>query len=243
MLAAALFAAAFTSAGAFGFEPITCDFDPSGPGSTQTFYLDNDGSEPIAVRVRILTRAMDERGQEANAPADDQFVVYPSRTVLKPNSSQVVRVKWKGDAAPAAELCYRILVEQLPVEFEVAERTGGVIRILFRYLGALYVVPPGAKPDVELERVTPSTDSAGRSGLELVFTNRGTAHVILNGLQIEVARGAGASAPRVVMKGTELAGIAEENLLPGARRRFFLRLPEDIDPLKAEVRFTYEGTR
>lgn len=245
--AALLLAVAAAPLGAFSFSPIAQDFAPAGAGSIQTFRLENEGAEPVAVRISMLSRQMDAQGKESNTPADSFFVVYPSRAVLAPNSVQSVRVQWKGPADLDAEQCFRILVEQLPVDFGSQEKQKGSIRVLFRYLGAVYIVPKAASHDVVLESSDPALDSSGRRGLALVLANRGTAHVILGELAVTVSAGQSPDSPKLVVGPQDLAGLAGENLLPGSSRRHFLALPEGFaagaskDDLR--VSFTFEPIR
>jgi fimbrial chaperone protein len=245
--AALLLAVAAAPVGAFSFSPIAQDFAPAGPGSVQSFRLENEGAEPVAVRISMLSRQVDPQGRESNSPADSLFVVYPSRAVLAPNSAQAVRVQWKGPADIDAEQCFRILVEQLPVDFGGQEKQKGSIRVLFRYLGAVYIVPKTAAPDVVLEASEPALDPAGRRGLALVFANRGTAHVILGELTVTVTAGQSADSPRLVVDPQDLAGLAGENLLPRSSRRHFLALPEGFAPGASKddlrVSFTFEPIR
>ncbi len=243
LLAAGLLVLIGSPASAFSFEPITQEFTPSGSGSVQTFRLVNEAADSVAVRISMLSRQTDADGRETNEPADALFVVYPSRAVLGPGSTQAVRVQWKGQSTSKVELCYRILVEQLPVDFSAQGKQKGGIRVLFRYLGAVYIVPPGAKPDVVLESARPATDAAGRPGLALVFANRGAAHAILNELSLTVASG-GTNGPEQMTFGPqELAGISGENLLPQTQRRFFLPLPDRPSVEGLDVSFTFDAIR
>jgi fimbrial chaperone protein len=221
---------------AFNLEPIVQDFAPSGDGAVQTFRVTNTGTERIAVRVQVVGRQPDVDGREAMPPLGGLFAVYPERMVLEPAAAQAVRVQWKGPAKLAVEQCFRILAEQLPVDFSTdQQRTGSAIKVLFRYVGAIYVVPAGAKPDVVLESARPAQDGAGRQGLELVFANRGTAHTLLGDLEVTVGGR--------VLGPEELAGISGENVLPGLARRFFLPLDSGPVPEDAHVTFRYTPVR
>jgi len=227
----------------FTFDPISRDFAPSGRDSIQSFRLANDGSEAIAVRIQMLTRDMDPDGKETNAPADPLFLVYPSRVVLEARSVQAVKVQWKGPSDLPVERCFRILVEQVPVEFGGEKKPGGSIRVLFRYLGTVYVVPSGARPEVVLDSSRPALGEGGRPGLELRFSNKGNAHAILADLQLTLSpRGPQASAPRRLAP-ADLPGINGENLLPGTSRRFFLPLPADLASGDFDVAFHFEAVR
>ncbi len=238
LLAAALLLSAGSPVYPFGFEPITQDFAPAGPGTIQAFTLSNTGPETVAVRISMLTREMEPDGSEKREPADSLFLVYPSRAVLAPNSVQAIKVQWKGPSDVAVEQSYRILAEQVPVDFGGARKQGGSIKVMFRYMGAVYVVPKGAKQDVVLDSSAPGADSAGNKGLVLVFRNRGTAHALLGDLRLVVSAKNG-SAKRE-FAGAELAGISGENVLAGHSRRFFLPLPDELQGGELDVAFRFE---
>jgi fimbrial chaperone protein len=228
----------------FSFEPISRDFAPSGPGSIQSFKLVNDDAEQIAVRIRILHREADEWGKERLTPADDLFTVYPSQIVVKPKSVQAVRIQWKGGADFDTERCFRILVEQLPVNFsDRRDAAGGNIRIMFRYLGALYILPPGAEPDIVLEAALPAEDAKGSTMLELAFRNRGKAHAILGELSLSLSDPAMPAAEPLKLDSSRLAGISGENILPGRLRRFVLPVPEGYWKSGLNVVFAFEPVR
>ncbi len=235
VVAIALVVLAAGRVAAFDFQPIVQDFAPSGAGAVQTFQVANTSAEKIAVRVQVVGRQPDIDGKEAMPSLDGLFAVYPERMVLGPSARQAVRVQWKGPAKISVEQCFRILAEQLPVDFPTGQdRTSSGIKVLFRYVGAIYIVPAQAKPDVVLESAKPATDAAGRRGLQLVFMNKGTAHTLLTDLELTVGD--------QVFAPSDLAGINGENVLPGLERRFFLpfasTVPEDI-----HVGFRFEPTR
>ncbi len=228
---------------AFGFEPISRDFEPSGPESVQTFRLENEGDKNIAIRLRILTRDMDEYGKETYGPADGKFLVYPSQVVLKPKAVQSVKVQWKGEAEPEREACFRILAEQVPVNFADDTASGSRIQILFRYLGAIYVLPKGAEPDIVLESNRPATGPSGEKGLELVFLNKGRAHAILGNLSVILSAGNPSEAVTLTVPDRMLKGITGENVLPEKRRRFFLAVPEPFSHDDTRVSFRFDPIR
>ncbi len=237
-LAVALLLSAGAAAYPFGFEPITQDFAPAGPGTIQAFTLSNSGAETVAVRISMLTREMEPDGSEKREPADSLFLVYPSRAVLGPNSVQAVKVQWKGPSDIAVEQSYRILVEQVPVDFGGARKQGGSIKVMFRYVGAVYVVPRGAKQDVVLDSPAAAADAAGRRGLTLVFHNRGTAHALLGDLRVIVSAKNGTA--KRELAGEALSGISGENVLAGHSRRFFLPLPDELQGDEFDVAFRFE---
>src|SRR3990167_5344215 len=79
-LAFALFAPGLgvPQAKALSLIPISQDFKPSGKDAIQTFRLENETNEPVAVVVKIMTREVSVDGEETNAETKD-FTVFPSQ--------------------------------------------------------------------------------------------------------------------------------------------------------------------
>lgn len=223
----------------FNFEPITQYFSPSGPEATQSFEVANPGDEQIAVRITMVTRQMSEDGKETYSPASNQFVVFPSQIVLAAGASQTVRVRWTGPADIKTEQNYRIIAEQLPVNFGETQRAGGTINILFRYLGSVYIVPQGAQPDVVIADAQVGVGPDGNRGLFVTFQNKGTAHEILNHLNITVSgESAGGDQTERTFDSSELKGIDGANVLAGTVRTFFLPVTEELPQKGLHVDFS-----
>ena len=235
LLAALFLLAAIPAAPAFTLVPIKMEFEPAGRGANQAFRLENDSSNTVPVQLSMLTRQMDLDGKETNAPAEEDFLVYPPQVLLKPNQVQTVRVKWLGTPKPETELAYRLLAEQLPVNLEKEKPGESKINVLVRYLGSVYIVPKGAKAYVALASAAPQTDAAGKRRIELIFHNRGTAHSILSDLRLKIQAGG-----KTVELGTEaLKNVAGENILAGQKRRFLLPWPEGLPEGPLQVTFDY----
>ena len=143
---------------AFTFSPISQEFSTEGKNSSHIFTIKNDSlSERIAVKVSVFKRLMDEEGNESLEPCPGDFLIYPAQSLLNPGDSRSVRIKWQGGPVGRREKAYRIIAEQLPVDFREDELRddGGGIRFTFRYEGSLYVLTPGAEPDVKLLSMDP----------------------------------------------------------------------------------------
>lgn len=225
---------------AFSFEPISRTFAPSGPGATQTFRVTNTEDRDIAVKISMLTRSIDQDGKESNSPASDQFVVFPSQIVLHAKAQQVIRVMWRGTPDVASEKSFRIVAEQLPVNFGETPPAGGNIAILFRYFGSVYVAPKGAAPDVGVEKAEPGTGPDGSPGVSITCKNRGTAHVILNQLSITVTADDGSGTPTSrTFRPDQLEGLNDQNMLADSTRRFFLPLGSDFPVQNLHVNLMY----
>ena len=217
----ALLTWAALSANSFTIQPISQTFAPQGSGSSRTFQLHNPGRSSIAVELSMLTRQLQPDGTEIREPADELFSVFPSRLILEPDERRTVRVRWTGPDDISQEKAYRLLAEQLPVSFEEDQAAqGGVINIAFRYLAAVYITPPQSRPDVQIS--IDSDAPEGDSELFVRLENTGTAHQLLNGLEITITLQDGST---VIFAQDELEGLAYYNLLAGTYRRYRLELP------------------
>ncbi|HYE01545.1 MAG TPA: fimbria/pilus periplasmic chaperone [Alphaproteobacteria bacterium] len=222
LLALTLLAGLAGPAQAFRLVPIEMELAPSGREATQTFRLENDAAEPVAIEITVMAREMGETGEDRLTEAADRFVVYPEQVVLQPNQSQSVRVQWVGEQAPPRELAFRLIAEQLPVDLGRAPPTGGQVRLLVRYVASLYVTPPGAQPQLAVTAAPRDTPEGRR--LEVVVANRGATRQILRDPTLTVTAGG----KNTALSGEALAGLAGENVLAGATRRFLLPWPSGL---------------
>jgi fimbrial chaperone protein len=214
-LVLALMMAATFRVAALTVTPMSIELTETGAGSTASFRIENDSDAPIAVIVSVMTRAIEPDGTERNAPAGTDFLVMPSRLVLDPRSARVVKVQWRGSAPLSVERAYRVLVEQVPVSF--GESGGSGIRIMFRYLAALYVVPAGAAGRLSLASVIPAV-RGGLTGLLVTVRNDGNKHFITSNPRLLVR---GESEERE-FSGDALSGLSGLNILARSRREVFI---------------------
>jgi fimbrial chaperone protein len=236
-----------TEARAFKLVPFKADFAPAGRGAQQLFRVVNDGPEPVAVQVRMTHRVMKVDGTEELPPADKDFVVYPQQLVVPAGGSRSVRVQYQGKAVLQKETAYRIIAEQLPVELdkEKAASNQAGLRVMVRYLGAIYVVPPGVLSSVAVEKAGHAKGKDGKPQLEILVRNSGNAHTLLKDLVVEVkGPGAGGKGEATVrMEGTKLAKMVGENVLAQTLRRFVLPWPEELAPGPVKVKLEFQQAR
>ncbi|HPX47334.1 MAG TPA: hypothetical protein PK408_03950 [Treponemataceae bacterium] len=195
----------------FVFSPISADLEPAGKAGFTTFTAANRTDSAIAVRVRMLTREIGEDGTERNEP----------ETVER-------------------ELAFRVLAEQLPVDFtgEDDSKTGNraSIDIRLKYLGTVYILPKNGKAQIQAGIV-------GRDGVQadLVLENTGTAHAILKNLRVVVSAGTDQEWAGYQLGSKDLSALAGSNMLAGGRRVAAITLPEGFPdgPARVEVYYDY----
>jgi len=225
-LSAGLMLGAITAC-AFTLTPISATLEPKGAGATATFRLENESSNRMAFQVRITTREPDEAGNEIQSPVTNLFVVFPPQGILGPGQKQSVRVMWKGTPDPTQELAYRIVAEQLPVDFHVErspERAQSFIQMLIQYKGTVYVRPKSARPRLEVIGLTRSTGTTSNV-YALVITNSGSAHQGLRGPVLSITD---TPPHQVDIPANQLPTVAGENVLAHHARRFQVILPPNL---------------
>ena len=204
-------------AGAFSFSPMTVSIGSSGSSAVITYKVTNDSDQQTAVSIKVTTRTIDEAGKEINSPADKEFLVFPARVVLKPRSSQNVKVQYRGNPAITSEAAYRVFAEQLPVDFSKSSSSG--VSILLTYVAALYVSPKNASAKLVIDRAVGSQKD-GKQGLAITLKNEGTRHALISNPVIQINQGAGL--PALEFTGEPASEIDGKNILAKSARIFFV---------------------
>lgn len=237
---AALLLVGFVTAGptqAYRVVPLTIDLEPAGRGAQGQFRVINDTPSPVALQVTIQKRETAPDGSDVLTPVDEgQFLLFPPQMVLRPGQSQAVRVQWRGDAAPASELAFRIITEQLPINLQRERQGGAQVTLLLRYEGTLYVSPPNAAPNIAVEGAEPATDDKGEQRLSVTVKNQGTRHALLGNLKLNVTAGG----QSVTMSPEQLEGMNGANILAGATRRFSVAWPAGLPVGPVQVGLEFE---
>ena len=204
------------SAFAFKLTPIEAEFG-LGRLAVQTFKVENPGTQPVAIEISVHSRAMLPSGEDVLAPTPEAFVVFPDQIVLQAGETPSVRVQWTGEQIPETEMAYRLMAEQLPIDIgsEGASRSG--LKLLVKYLGALYVRP--ADPAARLEASIARETRNGQNVAVVAVQNSGNAHAVLQASMLEVRAGEKSlsfnDAQRDAVHGKNvLAGVSRELILP-----------------------------
>jgi len=230
-IAAGLIIAGERSSAAYQLVPISRVFTPTGSAATQSFEINNDGPDPIALTVSISTLERDEANVETNHDAGDDFLIYPPQIVLSPGKSQTLRVTWLGDPKPAHEQAYRLVVQQVPIEqlepkAKPSSGAAGHLRVMLSYRGTLFVRPPYAAPKITIE-AGPVHRLDGDHTFAIVLVNQGTAAGLVESCEVTLQPEAG---PAVVLPASALAVMKNHRVLAGGRRRYSLAWPAMLPP-------------
>jgi len=235
LFAAVLMVLAIAQVTAFTFFPMSVSIAATGPNSATTFELVNDSEQPITVALKTITREVDLEGTETNDPADKDFLIFPTCLSIPAKSSKNVTVQYCGNVNIWTESSYRIIAEQLPVDFTKPATSG--VNIIVRYVAALYVAPATVKPTLVLASVT-GAEKDGKKGLTVTLKNEGTRHALLSDSLIRITQSSGSSA--VEISGTALTEIEGQNILALSARNFFV--PWEPAVMGAAYEGTFDAT-
>jgi fimbrial chaperone protein len=194
---------------------MTVSISPSGSAAVMTYKVSNESDQQTAVSIKVTTRVIDASGKETNEPADKLFLVFPARVVLKPNSSQNVKVQYRGPANISSEQAYRVIAEQLPVDFSKSTTSG--VSILLTYVAALYVTPKNAVPKLLVSKVVGSQKD-GVQGIEVTVKNDGTKHALIANPAIKINN----NGSELELSGEAVSALDGQNILALSERIVFV---------------------
>lgn len=202
---------------AFKFSPMSTSIGVSENKNTTLFYLENDSDQPIAVTATLLKREMDLEGVESNQKIGDELNLYPSQLIIPPNEKRSVKVTWTGKTVPVSELSYRLVAEQLPIDLDKGKKQKASIKVLLRYVAALYVAPEDYQSEVILKKI-----EIDEKHVSFLIANTGKIHQVLSNLLIKVKV---AGNKDIELNSEDLKGMSGENVLALSERLF--RFPKN----------------
>lgn len=167
---------------AYQLSPLTATYEPSGAGAAKSYTIVNDSDSPIAIQIKAMKRIIDKDGNEVNEEAQNYFSIQPSKMIIQPQSTQIVRVQYRGPKTLTKELPFRIIAEQIPYSTgKAGESSAQMINFLFVYSTSAYV-----SPTREIVEINAKTTVNGDKAI-VTISNDGTVHKILDDLEIEVS--------------------------------------------------------
>ncbi len=221
---------------AYQLSPLNVTYDPTGAGSAKVYTIVNDSDSPVAIEVRAEQRIVDIDGNEANQDGSAYFSIQPNRMIIRPDSTQLVRVQYRGPQTVTRELSFRIISEQIPMPRGAQEEESGqMISFLFVYSTSAYV-----KPSRIVESIASAVSVTEDGKLEIVLENTGSVHQMLNSLDIEISDDKGNT---YTLTEEELLPLSGQNLLTNSKLRTVIEMPEILtgsDSFTASVSYDYE---
>ena len=220
---------------AYQLSPLNVTYDPAGAGSARVYTIVNDSDEPIAIEVSAEQRIIDIDGNEVNQDGSAYFSIQPSRMIIRPDSTQLVRVQYRGPQTVTRELSFRIISEQIAMPRGAQDQNQGqMISFLFVYSTSAYV-----RPTRVVESVTPTVTEREDSKLEIVLENTGSVHQMLNSLTVTLTGDNGAV---YSLTEEELQPLLGQNLLTASKLRSVIDMPAalaDAENITASISYDY----
>ena len=204
---------------AYQLSPLNVTYDPTGAGSAKVYTIVNDSDSPIAIEVRAEQRIIDIDGNEVNQDGSAYFSIQPNRMIIRPDSTQLVRVQYRGPQTVTSEMSFRIISEQIPMPRGAQEEEAGqMISFLFVYSTSAYV-----RPSRIVESVSPSVSVTDDGKLEIILENTGSVHQMLNSLSVTVT---GDDGSEYILSEEDLEPLSGQNLLTDSSLRTVIEMPE-----------------
>ncbi len=223
---------------ALELTPIEITLEGTGTKAQGTFQVVNTEPQPVAIQARVFLREHDLDGHEKRTPSAE-FSVYPPQMRLEPKQSRALKITWRGSQNLPSEKSFRLIVEQLPVEFNKVKINQGLqLQFLMKFVASVYVGPAIGRPVVTVESAILKPGSGSQDQIELILHNEGKRHVILQRIQMLEAKSL-LPAKDLEWPAEILAPLEGQNILAGNRRRFILPVNKGFKslPAKLEVKF------
>jgi fimbrial chaperone protein len=195
---------------AFKFSPMSTSIGIKGSKNSTLFFLENDSDQAIAVTASLFKRELNLEGVETNQKIGDELTVYPSQLIIPPNEKRSVKVSWIGKTLPTTEVAYRLVAEQLPIELDKNKKKKASIKVLLRYVAALYVEPEDFNSDVSFKQL-----QVDEKNVSFLITNAGKKHQVLSNLSLKIS-----GKKDIEITNDELKGMTGENVLAQSERVF-----------------------
>lgn len=221
----------------FEFSPITILLQTTGKNNHVIAQVVNRDNSQVPIMIRVTDRKQLENGEEERADTND-IAVFPSQFILEPKESKSIKVFWQGGEKVDLEKSYRIIVEEVPVEFSAKSADKGAVRIFINYVGSVYVNSEVTDHELVLESVKPD-----KVNMELSFFNKGKGHGLLRSPKIEITAKSSGNLPekKYTLDKKDIASFEGKNILAQSRLKFKIPTPKELMGREDIIwTFTYE---
>ena len=219
---------------AYQLSPLSVTYSPNGIESTKAYTITNDSDSPIAIEMKVYKRFVDINGKEYTEEAPQYFSIQPQKMIIKPQSTQIIRVQYRGPRTVTKEMSFRIVSEQIAYSQGATIQQGNqMINFLFVYSTAAYVEPTRV-----IERVSSSARVIDGK-LELTLENTGSVHQLLDNLSVALSSSKG----NYTLSDSELEGMTGVNLLTDSKLIKTIECPEQLKGANSfDVDISYDFT-
>lgn len=220
---------------AYTFSPSLITLAPYGNNSSAMYTLINTGDRIIPIDITIYELSKDIDGKTIQGmEVLDNFIVYPSQLLLKPNEKRSVQVRWVGDPSIPHEQSFTIFSREVPLPKTDAKKKKSegatsfiFINVLMNYAGRLYVTPEDAKPEIIIDSVVTRRNELNKPELVITCRNDGTRRGNLKTRRFMVTPVNKGMGQKVELTLENVPGMASSILVNG-KRRYIIPWPEEI---------------
>lgn len=163
-------------ASAFELYPMVSFFSEKGAESERFFQVNNTTGNPLPIEITVKKRAVSGLDSEQLSDSDD-FFIFPPQALIPPGETQLVKVKYIGEAVPASA-SYRVIFSQLPIKDDSNKSS---VNMLFE-IGSLVFV----SPDKVEQSLSVAVENSEDKTNAIVLENIGNGVVVLPQLAYSV---------------------------------------------------------
>lgn len=222
-----------SNAYAFKFSPMSITINPTTGERSTVAYLENDSSSPIAIQITLANRVMDLNGNETYPEANEELQAYPSQMIIPPYEKKSVKITYVGKEIGEVEKAFRIISEQLPIEVDKTVKKKTNVKILLKYIAALYVENGKSESSVKVD-----SWQIQNKEIEFKIKNEGTKHQVLTNLNIIFTK---TGEKNIILEPKDLKNVSGENILAKSERVFKIAKNQNLSKLdskyKIEIKF------
>lgn len=214
---------------AFRLDPMSGSIELKDNQTYFNFVIENQTTQPLPVQISLYERGIKENGDD-DLKETQEISAFPDQLIIPPEQKRSVKVIWNGKSKDLkVEKAYRFVAEQLPLELKKNKSDKSGIKMLLKYVAALYVNPENTESNVNCDLISNS---------DLVCTNTGTKHQILTFKNLSFEDGK----KKVEFNKDELKRISGENILVNGKRTLNLSFKNELKELKnpVKVKFKFE---
>lgn len=212
---------------AFRLDPMSATIELKDNQTYFNYVIENETNQPLPVQISLYSRELKENGEDV-LKETEEISAFPDQLIIPPEQKRSVKVAWNGKAKDLKEeKAFRFVAEQLPLDLKKAKNERSGIKMLLKYVAALYVNPEGTESNVkcELDEKT-----------HLVCMNSGNKHQILTFKSMTLED----SKKKVDLSKEDLKKIGGENILVGGKRTLNLSFNNEVKSLKAPVKVNFK---
>ncbi len=236
--AAAMTIAAAPVAEAMTVQPVVVDLQAAGRNMAGSVRVENDGTQPLPVEVRITETDFSNNTVTASDRPSEDIMAFPPQAIIPPGQTQVFRLQYLGDPDIATSKHYYATIAQLPVELPEGQSS---IQILYNFQVMTNVASPtAAPPDLSVVETGIGKDEQGRIYPTFNIRNAGGNYTYLANTRLTIAQkdGLGKEIFRRVLSPNDIQQTIGYGLIgPQTTRNFRapIELPTDQGTIEVSI--------